>query len=803
MKYGYFDDEHREYVIERPDVPVSWTNYLGVRDLCTVISHNAGGYTFYKSSEHKRLTRFRPNGVPLDRPGHYVYIRDDETAEFWSVSWQPVGKSLEEARYEVRHGLSYSVFACDYRDIRARQTLFTPVDDDVLLYDVAVKNLGKRERALSVFNYLEWSFQHVAIDNQDFQMSLYASGASCVDGIIEFDFFYDPAVYHFLASSFEPDGYDCVRDRFIGVYRTESDPAAVIRGACSGSSELGGNHCGALHKRLVLQPGEEARLVFILGVGSRSAKGRAARERYSDTGNVDAAFAELGRYWDRKVERFRVATPHPGMNTMLNAWNLFGAETCIVWSRFSSFVEVGGRTGLGYRDTAQDAMAVVGTNPEKSLQRIVELLSAVTSQGYALHLFDPERFKPEAERPEGSALPTVVPGGGAGRAVHGLEDTCADDALWIVPTVCEWVKETGDLAFFESSVPYADGGEGSVYEHMSRIVDFSAEHVGGHGICQGLRADWNDCLNLGGGESAMVSFLHHWALQCVVEAAARLGREKDVEKYTAVAERVQAVCEEILWDGDWYIRGFTKSGRKIGTVGDDEGKLFLNAQSWAVLSGVASPERGRKGMDATDEHLYSKYGLHMLWPAYSAPNDEIGYVTRVYKGVKENGSIFSHPNAWAVAAECVLGRGGRAMKIYDAILPYNQNDIIEIRQAEPYAYCQFIMGRDHTAHGRAVHPWLTGTTCWMYTAATRFLLGIRPAYDGLTIDPCIPAEWKEFKVSRQWRGATYNITVRNPNGAESGVASITLNGAPVDGSVPPQEPGTSHTVEVLMKKAPE
>ena len=798
MRYGYFDDDHREYVIERPDVPVSWTNYLGVRDLCTVISHNAGGYTFHKSAEDGRLTRFRPNGVPLDRPGHYVYVRDDDTGEYWTISWQPVGRSLEEARYEVRHGLSYSRFSCDRSDIHAEQLLFIPVDDDVELWDVLLRNDGEGPRSLSVFNYLEWSFQHVEIDNQNFQMSLYASGSSYEDGIIELDFFYEPWTYHFLASSFEPDSFDAVRDTFLGDYRTETDPIAVERGQCSGSTELGGNHCGALHKRLELAPGEEARLTFILGVGSREESGRAAKARYSDAAVADAAFAELKAFWADKCDRLQVATPSQGMDTMLNTWTLYQAETCVVWSRFASFVEVGGRTGLGYRDTAQDIMSVAHTNPGKTRQRIEELLHGHTSMGYGLHLFDPAVFKPREEKLPGVKLPTVKPTPSSDEIVHGLEDVCADDALWLVSSTCDWVVETGDTAFFDQVIPYADGGEGTVYEHLTKILDFAGEYVGPHRICQGLRADWNDCLNLGGGESSMVSFIHHWALGYFIEAARHLGRDGDVRKHEAMAARVKAACEEVLWDGDWYLRGFTRKGKKIGTAAHEEGKLFMNAQTWAVYSGVASPERGRQCMDAVDEHLYSKYGLHLLWPAYSKPDDDIGYVTRVYRGIKENGAIFSHPNPWAVIAECLLGRGDRAMKFYDAILPYHQNDLIEIRQAEPYSYCQFIVGRDHTAYGRARHPWLTGTGAWFYTAATKYILGVRPTWEGLVVDPCIPAEWPGFEMTRQWRGATYRIAVRNPDGVMAGVKEVKVNGQAVDGPVPIQPAGSESRVEVVM-----
>jgi len=798
MKYGYFDDKNKEYVIERPDIPVSWTNYLGVKDLCTVISHNAGGYSFYKSTEHHRVTRFRPNGVPLDRPGHYVYIRDDETGEYWTISWQPVGKDFTKANYIVRHGLSYSKFQCNYQGIEAEQTIFIPVDDDVELWNVLIKNNSDRPRKLSVFTYVEFSFHHVEIDNQNFQMSLYASGSNYKDGIIEYDFFYEPWTYHFFTSNIEPDSYDCVRDKFIGNYRTETNPIGVEKGELQNSTELGGNHCGSLHKRIELKPGEEAMIIFMLGVGSRDEAGYKIKEKYSNLNNVDKAFDKLKKYWEEKTSVLQVNTPHKGFNSMINIWTLYQAETTVVWSRFGSFVEVGGRVGIGYRDTSQDIMGVVHTNPGKTKQRIIELLKGHTSIGYGLHLFDPEVFEPKEDKLPGVKLPTVVPSQSPSDIVHGLEDVCADDAIWLVASICEWIVENDELDFFNKIIPYADKGEGTVYEHLAKILDFSAEYIGQTGICQGLRADWNDCLNLGGGESSMVSFMHYWALEIFIESAKALGRTEDVKKYKTIAENVKQACENVLWDGEWYIRGFTKKGEKIGTNETDEGKIFLNAQTWAVLSGVASKKRAIKSMDAVDKYLFSKYGLHLLWPAYSKPNDDIGYVTRVYKGIKENASIFSHPNPWAVIAECKLGRGNRAMKFYDAILPYNQNDIIEIREAEPYSYCQFIMGKDHTAHGRARHPWLTGTASWFYTAATKHILGIQPTYDGLIIDPCIPSEWEEFEVVRKWRKATYNIKVFNPNGVEKGVKEILLNGKKISDIIPIQKEGTNNEIIVVM-----
>jgi len=798
MRYGYFDNQNREYVIERPDIPVSWTNYLGVKDMCTVISHNAGGYSFYKTPQYHRITRFRQNGIPLDRPGHYVYLRDDETGDYWSISWQPVGKDLNFAKYICRHGLSYSKFICDYNNIHAEQWLFIPLDDAVEIWDVRVKNTGVSKRKLSIFTYAEFSYHHIEIDNQNLQMSLYASGSSYKDGIIEYDFFYIPDMYHYFASNFDPDSFDCVRDVFIGNYRTETNPIAVEKGMCSNSEDLTGNHCASLHKRFILEPGEEKRFIFMLGVGNRN-KGKEIKEKYSNLETVDRSFNELKRYWDDKLSCFQCKTPHDGLNTMINIWNLYQAETCVVWSRFASFIEVGGRTGLGYRDTAQDAMSIPHTNPQKCKQRIIELLKAQTSEGYGLHLFEPEWFEEEDSTKQKFKSPTIVPKPKKESVIHGIEDACSDDALWLIPTISEYVKETGEIEFLEMVIPFADKGEGTVYEHMKRIIDFTAKHVGPHGIAKGLRADWNDCLNLGDGESAMVSMLHYWAIQSFIEIAQFLGRTEDVEKYSALAENIKKICNEVLWDGKWYLRGITANGLKIGSHECEEGKIYLESNAWAVVSGVADFERGKSAMDSVYEYLFSKYGIHLLYPAYSKPNDEIGFVTRVYKGIKENGAIFSHANTWAWVAECKLGRGSRAMELYDALLPYNQNDIIEIREAEPYSYCQFVYGKYHKSFGKARHPWLTGTAGWAYHAVTHWILGIRPTFGGLIIDPCVPANWDKFEVIRKFRGANYKITVINPNGVEKGVKQITLNGQKLESNfIPAQPEGTINEVIVEM-----
>ncbi|MDR0436459.1 MAG: hypothetical protein LBH11_06865 [Propionibacteriaceae bacterium] len=798
MQYGHFDDAAQEYVIDRVDTPSSWINYLGVERWCTVINQSAGGYSFFRSPQSGRVTRFRPNGVPVDRPGHYLYLRDDSDGDYWSASWQPVGKPLRPfdagnanpgegaASYRTRHGLSYSVYESEYRGITASQRIFVPLGDDVELWDVSVSNNSAATRELSLFGYVEFSFHSVQIDNENFQMSLYAAGSSYAAAVIEYDFFYEPWTYHFFTATREPAGFDSLRDSFIGSYRDEGNPLAVERGECSNSQGATGNHCGALQHRVTLAPGETVRFTYLLGYGRREV-GQRLRDKYADPAAVDSAIANLANYWQAKRAVLQVRTPDADLNTLINTWTLYQAETCAVWSRFASFVEVGGRVGLGYRDTSQDVMSVPHTNPDKVRQRLVELLHGQMSWGYGLHLFDPALFAgPRDDIPGGVKLPTVVPSR-ASDLVHGLDDACSDDHLWLVPSVVQYVVETGALCFLDEVIPFADsalnqsersaviGVEAAngydptpttVYQHLLRAIEFTAAQVGENGIAKGLRADWNDCLNLGGGQSALVAFLHVWATRSLLGLVAQLPesdpRRADLPRLEAISIEVGTAIERELWDGAWYLRGFTSGGVPIGSNASPEGKVFLEHMPWAVISGVAVPERATQAMNAVHEHLASEYGAHLVWPAYTKVDDAIGYVTRVYPGVKENGAIFSHPNAWPVIAEALLGRGERAYGYYRALAPSRYNDRIEVRRTEPYVYAQFEYGRDHEFFGRAENPWLTGTAGWMYTAATQYLLGIRPTLTGLVVDPCIPPEWEGFEVTRVWRGATYRIKVENP-----------------------------------------
>ena len=796
MRYGFFDDQAREYVIDRVDAPQSMTNYLGTQRMGTVISHSAGGYSWLDSPQHHRITRFRPNGVPMDWPGHYVYLRDDDSGKYWSLSWQPTGLPLDKARYEARHGMSYSRFLCETEGIRGEQTLFIPREagdeDPVEIFDVKVRNESDTTRNLSVFGYVEFSFHEIDMDNQNFQMSLYAAGSHYSEDAVLCELHYEPDAWQFFAGNFVPDGFEGVREAFIGPYRTERNPLGVEEGKLGGSTELGGNPCGAIRKKLTLRPGEEARVLFYLGTGDGKAA-RKARERYDEAG-TDRAFEELRKFWDEKLGMLQVKTPHENMNRSLNIWNLYQSEINVLFSRFSSFIEVGGRTGLGYRDTAQDAMCIPHAEPDMCLKRIRQLLHGQMRAGYGLHLFDPAVL--EQGEQDGFKSPTVIPEADRKSMLHGIKDACADDALWLIPAIIENVRESGNTAFLDEKIPFADEGAGTVWEHMKAALDFSYAQTGAHGVTKGLRADWNDCLNLGGGESAMVAFLLVWATNHFLDAARALGRKEDTEKYTKLKEAMEETCRKELWNGEWFLRGFTADGRAIGSREAREGKVHMESNTWAVVSGTADREQGLSCMDAVDEWLYTPWGLMLNAPSFVTLDDSIGFVTRVYPGVKENGAIFSHPNPWAWVAECMLGRGNRAMKFYDALLPENQNDKMEIRQAEPYSYCQFIMGRDHTAFGRARHPFMTGSSGWAYYAATRYMLGIRPGFETLTVDPCIPAEWDGFTAVRRWLGAEYRISVRNPEHVEKGVREIRVDGAET-AEIPAFGNGT-HDVEIIM-----
>lgn len=787
MRYGYFDDANQEYVIERPDTPTSWLNYLGTAEYCGIISNNAAGYSFHKSSKQGRLLRFRFNSLPMDRPGRYIYIRDEADGDFWSATWQPVGKPLEAQKTECRHGMGYSTFTSEYRSIRTKMRVFVPVDKLLEFWEMEIENLGDKPRELSLFSYAELCLWDSFKDTLDFQYILYTCRMGCVDGVIDYSICLwdqrEPKA--FFASSLPVVGFDTDRDAFIGAYRDESRPQAVTEGACRDSIGIGGNPCAALHNRVTLKPGEKARVVYILGIGSAQSEGLAYRERYSDPREVEAEFDRVRQYWKRRLSAWQCNVPDPEVNSMMQVWNQYQCHTTFNWSRAASFIEAGGRDGLGFRDSNQDVLAVVHTLPNEVKAKLVDLMKGQLADGSAMHHIQPLTWK------QG---PHNIPADGM---------VWSDDHLWLLISIPAYLRETGDMAFLEERIPFADREEGSVYEHLQRALKFSWNKRGPHGLLLGMMADWNDCINLKGkGESVWSTMLYHLALNEMITLAQRLGRQADVATYTQWRSTIADTLSKHAWDGKWFLRGYLDSGRKLGGHQSEQSKIFINTQSWAVFSGAATPEQALQAMDSLNEHLATEHGIVKNSPAFRTMDEEIGAVTTFPAGLKENGGIFCHANTWAIVAETMLGRGDRAFEYYRSFLPASKNDSAEVYTMEPYIYCQFITGREHPSKfGRGRNSWLTGTAAWAFVAMSQYILGIRPDYDGLIIDPVVPEKWDGFTVTRQFRGATLEIKVTNPNHFSRGVRQILLNGELLQGNlIPANALKKLNRIEVEMGK---
>ncbi len=771
MRYGYFDDATRQYVIERPDTPMSWVNYLGTDQYCAIVSNNAAGYAFHRSPKTGRLLRFRFNSVPMDRPGRYFYLRDAEDGDFWSVSWQPVAKPLDQAHYVCAHGPGVTRFESRYRDIEATLRAFVPVGESAEVWELTVKNTGDRPRKLGVFGYAEWCFWHMNQDAFNFQYILYTCRMGAEDGIVDYTVrlwpFEEPKGY--FATSLPVTSFDTDREVFLGGYRHEGQPLAVERGRCFDSVAVGGTPCGALHSDIELQPGESRTAVYIIGVGDAQTKGRELRTRLSAPGEIDRELGRLSAYWDQRLNKLRLETPSAEVNSMGNVWNQIQCHTTFSWSRSASFNEAGGRDGLGYRDTCQDTLGVVHAIPEQVKAKLVDLLKAQYSFGAAMHHVQPLEWK---QGPHNIA------------AQH-----FSDDHLWLLLAIPAYIRETGDFAWLDEQVAFADEGRASVYDHLKRAIDFSWSKRGPHGLCLGLAADWNDCLNLRGqGETMFSSFLLLRGLRELIELAERTvhltpARKHDIEQYGRLRDKLLAVISEHAWDGEWFLRGYLDSGRKLGSHESEGSTIFLNAQSWAVLADAAPRDLLVRAMDSVHRHLATPHGIVLNSPSYTEHDAEVGAITTFPPGLKENGGIFCHANTWAVIAETELGRGDQAFELYRSFLPSAKNDTADLHSMEPYVYAQFVTGQDHPYRfGRARNSWLTGTATWAFVALTQHILGVRAAYDGLVVDPVLPKAWEGFTMTREFRGARYEITVRQ-GGAVSGVSDGATRQLFVDGEL--------------------
>jgi N,N'-diacetylchitobiose phosphorylase len=772
MQFGHFDNKRKEYVITRPDTPRSWSNYLGSIEYGAIITNNAGGYSFWRSAARGRFTRIIFNNIPMDQPGRYFYIRDKESGDYWSSSWQPVSKPLEQYKTTCRHGTAYTIIDSNYSGILSESTYFVPLDRLYECWVLKITNESKKPRKLSVFTFVEFASEwNILADAFNQQYSQHIIDCGMTDGMISYvmhpNLAGDPADPNsrvinkhlfFGLVGVKASGFDTDRDIFLGPHRTYANPIVVEKGKCTGSRAYGDNGCGTFQIDIELSPKQSEEFAVVMGVGSAAYDGKKALAEFSSIDKVHDAFTKVKQKWHSRLGVLNVDSPDNDFNSMVNVWNPYNCLVTFAWSRAASLVYTGERDGLGYRDTVQDILGSLSAIPEETRERLELMITGQCSNGGAISLIKAFEHHPGKEK-----TPTHYR---------------SDDCLWLFNTVPAYVKETGDLSLYEKVLPYADEGEDTVFGHLRRAIEFNLERSGSHGLPCGLGADWNDCLNLGvHGESVFVAFQLRYGLTVYAEIAEILGKPHEVVWANNHLKKLDENIQKYTWDGEWFIRALREDGRVIGRKIDPEGSIFLNAQSWAIISGAATTQQAKSAMNSVYKRMFSEYGLTLLEPPFKKVTDIYGGV--VYPaGMKENASIFNHTQGWAVIAETMLGCGDRAYEYYRAYMPSAFNNKSEIRQIEPYVHCQWTHSRHSRRFGAGRIPWLTGTAAWSYYAATQYILGIRPDYRGLRIDPCLPSKWKHIRVRRKFRGMDFNITINN--GAKGkGVKRMRLNGEDV------------------------
>ncbi len=799
MRYGYFDEQAKEYVITRPDTPAPWANYLGSPEYGALISNNAGGYSFVKSGANGRILRYVFN--QFDQPGRYIYLRDNESKDVWSASWQPVGKDLAEYQSQCRHGMGYTKMLADYSGIHSEALYYVPLDGTHEVWQLRVVNGSERRRELTLTGYAEFTSNgNYEQDQVNLQYSQFITRTlfdenrirqqihgnldvqnSAVDKKIVVERFF--GLTGALVSSFCGD-----KAGFLGSYRSYGNPIGVESGDLGGKLNYNGNSCGALSAVIALEPGEEKIIAFLLGEKPPQ-ESTAILETYSDPGETCRKELDvLVNFWHEKLSHFQVKTPCPEFDTMVNTWNAYNSFITFTWSRAASFLYCGLRNGYGYRDTVQDIQGVIHLEPEQAAEKLRFMLSAQVDHGGGLPLVKFTHNPGHEDTPEDASYVQET----------GHPAYRADDALWLFPTVYKYIAETGNTAFLNEVIPFANRDEGTVYEHLKRALDFSLKHTGPHGMPAGLYADWNDCLRLGAnGESSFVAFQFYYAFTILREFAIF---EKD-NVYQAWLEREQTKLRtqlnDLCWDGDRFIRGFTESGEIIGHHSAPEADLWLNPQSWAVISGLADKCQAELAMENVYNRLNTEYGAILMDPPYHAHAFD-GALAVIYNaGVKENGGVFSQSQGWLILAEALLGHGDRAFTYFKENAPSMQNDRAEIRKIEPYCYGQFTEGKASPQAGRSHVHWLTGTASTVMVGCVEGILGMRPDLYGIKIAPSIPKEWKALEIHKDFRGKKLHIVVENPNGHESGCRKLMVNGCAMEGSYVPAELLTE-TTEIIL-----
>ena len=791
MRFGYFDDTKREYVIERPDTPAPWANYLGSPEYGAVISNNAGGYSFAKSGANGRILRYVFNN--FDQPGRYMYIRDNESKDYWSASWQPVGKDLEDYKSVCRHGTAYTKMIADYSDIHSEALYYVPLDKAYEVWNLKLTNLSETARSLTVTGYAEFTnvnnYEHDQVNLQYSQFITRTAFAGNrirqmihgnLDCLKEGETVDEKNLIErfFGLAGEEVSSYCGDREKFLGRYHGYGNPVGVIRGDLGGELNYNENGCGALSARISLAPGETKHIAFILGMKGDKEAESILKQYQKPEESCKKDLEELIAYWHGKLSHFQVKTPSPEFNSMINTWNAYNCFMTFIWSRAASFIYCGLRNGYGYRDTVQDIQGVIHLAPEMAVEKIRFMLSAQVDNGGGLPLV---KFNHNAGHEDTPDDPSYV-------QETGHPAYRADDALWLFPTVYKYVSESGNLSFIDEVIPFANKDQGTVYEHLKRAIDFSVNHLGPHGMPAGLYADWNDCLRLGkDGESTFVALQFYFAMSIMKKFAAYKGDRDYIGYLDESQEKFGAVIQKLCWNDDRFIRGFTEKGEVIGQRTDAEANMWLNPQSWAVISGLATDEQADTVLDTVYRRLNTEYGVTLMDPPYHEHAFD-GALAVIYNaGTKENAGIFSQSQGWIILAEALRGHGERAFTYFMENAPAAQNDRAEIRRLEPYCYGQFTEGKHSPHFGRSHVHWLTGTASTVMVGCVEGILGMRPDFGGLRISPSIPKEWESFEIEKDFRGSHLHIVVNNPGHTESGCKKLIVDGREMEGNYIPAE----------------
>jgi cellobiose phosphorylase len=808
MKYGYFDDANREYVITNPVTPWPWINYLGNEDFFSLISNTAGGYAFYKDAKFRRLTRYRYNNVPIDNGGRYFYINDGGTV--WNPGWKPTKTSLDS--YECRHGMSYTKIKSSKDGLVADLLFFVPLKSWCEVQQLTLTNTSSTTKTFKLFSLVEWCLWNAEDDQNNLQRNL-STGEVEIEGSTIFhktEYKERRNHYAFYNVNNPLQGFDTDRETFMGLYNEFSEPQTVMNGKPGNSEAHGWSPIASHYLEIELAPGEKKELVFILGyVENEDDKKWAGKNiinktpandliaQFNSADKVAAAMLALRNYWDELLSSYVLRSGDEKLDRMVNIWNQYQCMVTFNMSRSASFFEVGIGRGMGFRDSNQDLIGFVHQIPERAKERIIDIASTQFADGGAYHQYQPLTK----------------------RGNNAIGGNFNDDPLWLILSTVEYIKETGDLAILDEMVPFDNDATiaKTHFEHLQLSIDHVTNNLGPHGLPLIGRADWNDCLNLncfssnpnesfqttenksgGTAESLMIAGLFVVYGNEYIELCKVLDRKDEAARAQDHVNKMIAAIKLHGWDGQWFLRAYDFFGKKVGSHENEEGKIFIESQGWCSMAGVGKEEgMVEKALDAVKEHLDCEYGIVLNNPAFTRYVIEYGEISTYPAGYKENAGIFCHNNPWIMIAETLIGRGNRAWEYYQKICPAYLEDISDLHKTEPYVYSQMIAGKDAYKPGEAKNSWLTGTAAWNYYAITRYILGIRPQYDGLLIDPCIPDSWQGFEVTRKWRGGTYHIKVQNPSRVCKGVIEMKLNGAAIEGNMIPFLQGV-HEVEVLM-----